>query len=582
MRNKIARSLATILCSFFVPLALAASFVATVEETNITFGQSIQLKLELEDAKARTSLDLSQLAKDFNIYSQQQFTSYSSINGTVKSEYGWNVTLMPKRVGEFVIPPIALETDKGVLTTDDIKISVQQTAKSGDKGPRDSIGISLVSTVNKTKSYINEPVIYTLKIISYKPIANVVLDDIKSNDAIIEKIGEPKQYDQTHGGMRAHIIEIRYAVTALKPGVVTIAPAMMHGELQVPTQTQRTQRFGLFNNVFMDNMFELKPFSLQSEPITIEIKPAVGSTQNWLPLQNLTMSQTWDTAKEIKVGDTITRKIKIVGKGSFAKQLPSVKDFMPENDVKTYANKPTFTDGFDANSESLVGTREEEYSIVPQTAGSITFPEVQIKWWNLRTKKIEITTLPAKTLQVMPNTSAAATGVTLDYSDEEQPQQVTAPIPVDTQKKPILLYAIIGILIGIIISLGIVLAFVMFRKRNPKPTKVKVRKKEDEIEINTIDDLRKFILYYAIKNWRVPKDITLNRLGDALTSNNYSYNLEIYTSLSQYINAGIYAKVLVDMELLMAQWEEFKKSVIKIKNTTSTKVDEDYSKLNPT
>lgn len=573
--------MAALICSGFVSLALAASFVATVEENTITFGQGIQLKLELEDAKARNSLDLSVLAKDFNIYSQQQFTSYSSINGSVKSESGWNVTIMPKKVGEFIIPPIALETDKGVLTTDEIKISVQQAPQASDKGPRDSMGISLVSTVNKTKTFINEPVIYTLKIISYKPIANVVLDDIKSSNAIVEKIGEPKQYDQTHGGMRAHIIEIRYAVTALKPGVVTIAPAMMHGELQIPTQTQRTQRFGLFNNVFMDNMFELKPFSLQSEAITLEIKPPVGSTQNWLPLQNLTITQTWDTAKEIRVGDTITRKIKIVGKGVFAKQLPSVKDFMPENGTKIYANKPIFTDSFDASSETLVGTREEEYSIVPQKDGSITFPEIQIKWWNLRTKKLETTTLPAKTLQVLPNANGAAAGVTLDYS-EEQPQQVMAPAAVNEKDIPIMLYAIIGILIGVIITLGIVLAFVMFRKRTPKPNKVKVRKQDADIEINTIDDLRKFILRYAIKNWHVPKEISLNRLGDALASNNYSYNLELYTSLSQYINAGIYAKVLVDMELLMAQWEEFKKSVVKIKTTTSTSVDEDYTNLNPT
>lgn len=562
-------------------VASAASFIATVEENNVFFGQSIHLRLQLEDAKARGNLDLTALSKNFNIYSQNQFSSYSNTNGIVKSEFGWQVTLMPKQAGEFVIPPISIETDKGLLKTEAIKVSAM--ISKNDQGPADAVGISLVSTVNKAKAFINEPIIYTLKIISYKPIANVVLDDIKSNDAIVEKIGEPKQYDQSHGGVRAHIIEIRYAITALKPGKITIAPATMHGELQIPVQQQRTQRYSLFSNIFMDNMFELKPFSLQSETITLDVKPAVGSTNNWLPLNGLLLTQTWDIPNEVKVGETITRKIKMVAKGGFAKQLPSIKNFMPQNEVKVYANKPTFSDTFDAAADTIVGTREEEYSIVPQTEGTITFPEIQIKWWNLRTKKMETTTLPAKLLQVLPAAGNVSNAVTLDYSDNEQPQTIPDLGAQLRTTNSTLWYVVIGALTGIIVTLGVGWFFIYLRSRTPK-IKLAKAKDQPEIIVKTVHDLREYILRYAIKYWHVPANVTLNRLGDALANNNYIYNIEIYSLLSQHINAGIYAKVNINLDLLLVQWEEFKNTVTKTKHITATDeaANEDYSSLNPT
>lgn len=574
MRNKL------LVCLLLAgQIAYAASFTATVEDNNITFGNSLQLKLQLEDAKVTGTLDLSPLTKDFTIYHQQQFSSYSNINGKVTAENGWHVTLMPKNVGEFVIPAVSVVTDKGLLKTSEFKVTVQ-AAQAGAKNPDSGSGISLIATVNKSKIFVNEPVIYTLKIISYKPIVNVVLDDIKSNDAIIEKIGEPKQYDQTHGGVRAHIIELKYAITALKPGAISIAPATMHGEIQVPTQAQRSARFGVFNNLFFDNMFELKPFSLQTEVINLDIMPPVTKMQNWLPLANLTVTQTWDNTQDVKVGDTITRKIKLVAKGGFGKQLPSVKDFMPQTNVKIYANKPNFNDRFEA--ETVVGVREEEYSIVPQAEGSISFPEIQIKWWNLRTNKMEVSSLPAKTIAVTAAATNVAPGVTLDYSQNEQPAAIIQPETTSTANNvPTWVYALIGFLAGIAVILGLALTWVLLRKRPGKISKPKTC--DSKIVVHTADDLRKVILQYAIKHWHVPADISLNRLGDALATNHYSYNLDVYTNITQYINASIYAKVNMDLSVLMTQWDEFRKSVVKTKAVDQTLIPEpDYSSLNPT
>jgi hypothetical protein len=572
--------------ALWLQCAFAAAFIATVQETKIQFGQPVQLTLRLDGARARDSIDLSELAKDFNIYNQHQFSSYSNTNGTVRAEIGWNVTLMPKKIGEFVIPAIVIDTDKGKLSTDAIKISVTQN-NSNDVAIDDSLGVSLVSEISQAKAYVNQPIIYTLKVISYKPLANVVLDDIKSTNAIVEKLGDPKHYDQNHGGVHAHIVELRYAITAMKPGKINIIPATMHGEIQVPAkQAQRQPKFGLFNNLFFDNAFELKPFSLQSEDITIDIVAPPIKSDNWLPLYSLAITEKWDGLQTAKVGDTVTRKVKIVGKGTFAKQLPNIKEYIEQDNLKVYANKPNYIDVLDQDGKVIVGTKEEEFSIVLQQAGNIIFPEIKIKWWNVRTNKLEVSVLPAKTINVLP-AAAGASDITVDYSSDE-PQIVETPVVSnlpEAKEYPVFLYAIIGILTGIVFTLMLVIGWIIYKRKYPaKVVKLKVKSsKHKERPIETTADLRDHILHYAIKSWQVPANIALNRLGENLNHNNFTYDIELFTSLSKQINAGLYAKYPVDIQTLIELWEQFKKTVIKNKlDRSKIESNTDYSSLNPT
>lgn len=579
MSNNLVRTILLVIAVCSPCAVWGAEFIATIENNHINLGQSIQLKLELVDAKASNSLDISSLAQDFTIYQQQQYSSYSSTNGHVRAESGWQVILMPKHTGELIIPGISIATDHGILSTQPIKLQVDD-AKSGSATDKDNIGISIVASVNKAKAYVNEPVIYTLKIISYKPIANVVLDDIKSNDALIEKLGDPKQYDQNYGGMRAHIIEIRYAITAMKSGQITIAPAMMSGELQIPNPKARQQRFGMFNSIMFDNMYELKPFRMQTEEITINVLAPIGKTQDWLPLKKFTLTQSIDVPRDLKVGDTITRKIKMVGTGGFAKQLPNTKDMMQIDNAKIYANKPNFSDNFTADIGTIIGTKEEEYSIVPQASGSITLPEIQIKWWNLKTNKFETSSIPSQTIKVAPLAASANQNVTLDFSNTdvskiEEPQ-------VSTTRFSTVLYVVVGIVVGMLCTLavGILLIFIK-RRGQPKIKPVTSKKTPPTTTISTVADVRTDIMEHAVKHWQMQKDTPFNLLGVVLQANNYVYDLELYKGLMQDINAALYADMEIDLTEIVEHWEKFKVSVVKSKHAQKNP-QEDYSTLNPT
>lgn len=584
--HKINRIIVGFIVWLWLPVAYAATLTATIDSNTIVFGESVHLIVRLDDAVANEPLDLSVLAKDFIIYNQQQYSAYRNINGKTTTDIGWNVTLMPKKNGDLVIPAISIATNAGRLSSQPINIAVQAAA-TGTKRPDDALGISLIASVNKNKAYVNEPVIYTIKVISYKPLANIVLDDIKSNDAMIEKIGEAKQSEQILGGVRAHMIELKYAVTGIKPGKTVINPVFMHGELQIQApQTSRPQRFGLFNNLFLDSMIELKPFSLQSEEIVLEVLPPAIKDHTWLPARNLTLTEKWDNVDAVHVGDTVLRKTKLAANGNFANQLPSLKDYMQTANVKIYTSKPVLNDKSD--SEIIIGTKEEEHSIIPQQPGTIILPAIKIKWWNVVTSKVEIATLPAKTIEVLPAVNKA-TDNTVDFSGgTQQTEPSIDATAIATSKQKILSpwwLALIGLVGGILLTIaGVWIYFVVKKRVAKRATLNKIINSLEPTKITTAVDLRAYIIEHANKFWRLPSDVSLNRLGELLTLHNYGYDLHLYTSLLSHLNAALYAQATVGVNVLVAQWEEFKKSVVKHKThkNKQTVNSAGYSSLNPT
>lgn len=566
----------------YSPLLMAAQFTASVITDKVSLGQSIELTINLTGAKAKNSPDFSALYADFHLHGQQQYSTYSNTNGNVVSQVGWTITLLPKKEGNLVIPSLSVNTDKGLLNTQAINITVAKKQVSGQAPADDSdLGISLITSTNKNQVYVKEPIVYILKIISYKPIVNVMIDDIKATDAIIDAIGQPKQYDQILGGVRAHIIEKKYHVTPLVAGTINILPATVSGEIQGSPQanSQPSQRLGMFNHFFFNNPIQFNPFSLQSDKLSIKALAPPYADKQWLPLQNLQLSEEWSALDKVKVGDTIIRKIRMVAIGSFSSQLPTVKPFLQIPEVKLYVDKPVLTDNPALNNDAISGTKEESFSIVATKAGKITFPAIKISWWNLRTNKAEVATLPARTIDFLPTVAINNPNTSIDYSAPAEPvnnQEVAMVKTIDNKIK----YLIAGLLI--IISGMLVLIIVLLRSRKKPIASTAIVNNTNNKQLTTVADLRDAIILHAQKHWQAADNITLNHLGTYLSNANYNYALDKYIALCNDINSALYAKGNAELSLLIHNWHEFKTTVVKQKSRSVGQDKREHVKLNPT
>ncbi len=97
-----------------------------------------------------------------------------------------------------------------------------------------------------------------------------------------------------------------------------------------------------------------------------------------------------------------TRKITLRALGLTAAQLPELDLVLPEG-LRDYPEQARLEDS--AQTEGVLGTREQSLALIPTQPGKVTLPEIQVNWWNVESQQPEIATLPARTIEVM----AAAT-----------------------------------------------------------------------------------------------------------------------------------------------------------------------------
>jgi hypothetical protein len=147
--------------------------------------------------------------------------------------------------------------------------------------------------------------------------------------------------------------------------------------------------------------------------------PTTFTDSHWLTAENLELVQTWsgDTS-QMKVGEPLTRTVKLVAHGSTVGQLPELNSSKIDPQLKAYNDQPVLHE--DKTLAGIVASREEKIAFIPAKAGDYTLPAIQISWFNTRTQKTEMATLPEMSLTVV--------GV------ENAPQVQTTPV-VEEQKQ---------------------------------------------------------------------------------------------------------------------------------------------------
>lgn len=508
---------------FVSAVCTAADFEATVSSMHGNVGQSINLSLRLLDTEAQENPDLTPLLKNFNISTQQKMYSTSVIYGKKSTETVWNIMLIPKVAGEITIPKITISTKQGMLATNPLKIAISQYNKQLTNGQQ---GINLTAEITKTTTYLREPVIYTIKIISDFPWTSTSLPDISAPGIITEVVaGWPKQYKQIYGNRYSIITEIKYYVTPISAGKLELAAPTLEGEIQ--------SAVGMINGYY-----DLNPFIIQGEPMILNILEPPIATKDWSPLQELVLEEEWSGLDNVKVGDTITRRVTMLAKGNFSSQLPEIRTAQENDQLKVYVNKSTSTDNLEEKSNTIVSTRQEEFALVPKESGEIALPAINIKWWNLRTNKLEIATLPAKNINVAPPV-VLESAIIQDFA--------SGPASSNKRWYYVLFFFLVGILA---VFLGL-----LARKMLSKYHSFKLKLPEN------VTGLKKYMLEYAVKYWAAPANISLQALPNYLIENNFSFDLAAYFSLVNKLNLRLYAERDVAFEMLMSEWLAFRKTV---------------------
>ena len=403
----------SLMLAIFSSTALAANITVRASANPIALDDSFHLIYEA-DSSVDDDPDFSPLEQDFDILNSSQSTNMRLVNGNYSLKKTWDLALIAKDVGNFTVPSISFGRDKSPAIRLTIKNSVTPNSTLPNGQASIPAKIFLESSIDKKQSWVQEQIIYTVRLLRTVSITGASLSEPTTSDAdaIIQRLGEDNSYQTTRRGIRYEVIERRYVIFPQHSGKLTINPVTFEGRVNA------TQPRTIFDQFRMSG--QLKRLRSKAVNTIIKAKPADINTQDWLPASNLTLVEDWSgDISNAKTGEPITRTISIVAKGLSGIQLPDLS-FADVDNLKQYPDKAVTTDS--PENVGINGAKQIKVALIPAAPGEYLLPEIKLPWWNTRTNQAEVATIPETRLIV--------TGAALQVQQTMPP---AAPAAVNTE-----------------------------------------------------------------------------------------------------------------------------------------------------
>lgn len=385
----------------------ALSVTAQVDTHKIEEGDSLMLTVTVNERAFGKEPDFKPLEEQFRIINKVSSSSVRMINGSMESSLSWRLTLSPRVTGYIVIPPIKY----GNASTKPITVQVAKRSASNKRSAKDLVFIE--ASVDKKSVYVQEQIILTLRLYKRTQLIDASWTPPQINDAASEPLTESRTYQTSIGGYTYQVTESTFAVFPQKSGTLVIPESQL-------IATIGTGRRGGFFDPFSSAGKQIRRTTKRFD---IDVKPIPDSYPNthWLPSSQVAIADQWAPANPtFKVGEAVTRTIILQAKGLSPTALPSIP--APSSDkFKVYPDKAETQNGIDA--DGILSQRIESYAFIPTEAGTLTLPEIQVSWWDVKNDQLQTATLPAQTIEV----AGASTAQRTDQSVSAPPSISAAP-----------------------------------------------------------------------------------------------------------------------------------------------------------
>lgn len=459
--------------------ALWADVRASLDRTTIHDGDTVTLTIEASGSDMDTDPDLSVLQNDFAVLGTSSSRRLQFINGRRSDWHEWQIELDPLHKGTLTIP--AIRVGRSMTAPLTLKVTDQPVISGTDEGQ--PIFIKTEIDDASTSPFVQQQIHLVVRMFYRVPLVEGSFSDLEPDDALVERLGEDRQYETTLNGKRYQVLERHYAVFAEKSGQLTIPATVFTGRVMSNSggrsgnrqMDSLIDRFFGSNSPFSDPFFSGTPFGntgkrirVRGKALTLDIKPRPADYQApyWLPSTELVLRDSWEEGPpQFRVGEPVTRTITLQAKGLESSHLPDIP-VAETGHMRIYpepAETANRTDG-----EWVFGTRKQSIAYVPSRPGKITLPEVRIDWWDLKQQRQRSTILPAWEVNVLP-----APGSTGQTTAPAQPQ-ANKPAT-DTAQAPVsLLHRAVGSRMFWLTSGAFALLAMWFlyrKRRSPKPGK---------------------------------------------------------------------------------------------------------------
>ncbi|UAU33841.1 BatD family protein [Xanthomonas campestris] len=405
-----------LLSSSVAILALPAGAVtrAWLDRDSIDAGDAVTLNIETDQRGAEP--DYSPLRGGFGLGAKNANQQMQVTNGSVTIRALFGVVITPRQTGEIIVPAIRVGNER----TEPLRLQVVATAvDAGAPGPagasaaRGNEEAFVETQVDDPQPYVQQSVGVVVRLYYATQLASGELDLQAPDGASLQRVGDDVSSARAVNGRQYNVVERRYLLVPERSGRLVVPPARFNGRAVG----------GFFDDYFGRGNGELNARSA-SIPLQVRAQPA-NAPQPWLPLRSLTLRYT-STPQRATAGEAAQIVVEASARGATQAQFPELPTpSVP--DAQVFAEPAQYEERFVDGSPQLRLTRR--YSIVPNRAGPLLIPGLQVAWWDVDAAAAKTASLPDLTLDVAAGSGAFAAPPAAPSPASQPAGEAVAPAP---------------------------------------------------------------------------------------------------------------------------------------------------------
>lgn len=396
-------------------LSAEAAVLASLDRSQVGAGEAVQLTLQ-HDGQTDSQPDLGALKQDFDIVGRSTGSSIQIVNGKMSAQTQLNLTLMPKHGGKIVIPALQWGSQASPALT----LTVGGSSASAQPGNAASAGnahVFIVTSMDQKQPYVQAAVTLTVKLYVDEPLYQASLELQPNNDVLIQQLGKDKQTSESYHGREYQMVERKYLLFPQRSGAIKLDGPVLEAQVPDSSNADPFAADPFFGNAFGHNPFAgmmnaTRPIRIRGDQLALDVRPrpAANANQDWLPAQNVTLTETLQPASgTFHAGDPVTLHLHLEALGLTASQLPDLSQLLTlPSGLRAYPDQAKLNDN--VQGSSVLGTRDQDIAIIASQAGRYVIPAMHLYWWDTAKNVQRRIDLAAHTLEILPGAAGASAG----------------------------------------------------------------------------------------------------------------------------------------------------------------------------
>lgn len=431
-RSRVIASLIAVLCALGLLVPSAAAQVSIRTEISPTSGSVDDLFLftVVVEGSRVTKPPLLSGGDDFDLRLLGPRSTISIVNGSMNSRVSYVYHLTPKREGRLSTPKAEITVDGKVFTAPPVEIPVAKGTGRGSKSADAPTGDSLFlkQTASPSHVYQGQQIRQAITVYTRVDLNDLNMEDLTNDGFWQETIASNDRSMRELDNQQYTAVEMVNALFPLRSGKLILPARVLHAKVATEQPSANPFSFDPFSDDFFNQFFnqvELRPVTIKSNSVTLEVKPlppappTIQPLIGAVPIVGPTSVRVNYAMETMNTGDTKTILIEVTSEGNL-NPLKTVPLTAPSS-FKVYEERPETR--FERQHGKLVTKKTFKFSIVPLVSGLARIPAVKVAYFNPASESYETATSSDIAFPVQ--------GRDLTSSSAQQVEQRSAAVPSD-------------------------------------------------------------------------------------------------------------------------------------------------------